>query len=72
MEQLTSTSDVIQALGGAHAVARLTGRSYKSVMRWKTARDKFPAVTYLTIQRALTDAGRSAMPSLWHKMDVAA
>lgn len=72
MSQLQTTREVIKALGGIDAVATITGRDYKSVSGWQTARATFPSSTFLSLQRALVDKGLSAPPSLWHKMEVAA
>ena len=65
MRQLHSTSEVIQALGGAAAVADLTGRDYKSVNRWQSSSKRFPSATYVMIQSALVAAGMSAPAALW-------
>lgn len=71
MTQLQTTREVIAALGGIEAVATITGRDYKSVSGWQTARATFPSSTYLALQRALVEKCAAAPASLWHKMDAA-
>lgn len=63
-EELLSTGDVMDALGGTSAVARLTGRKPQAACNWRRF-TKFPANTYLVMRRALTERGKSAPPSLW-------
>ncbi len=66
MSDLTSTSAVIDVLGGTGAVSRLTGKSLRAVSNWKRDdRAKFPADTFLVMQSALTKKGLKATPLLW-------
>ncbi len=62
--QLLTAVDVIDALGGTKAVAEMTGRTYNAAHNWR-AFDRFPANTFLTIQRALDERGASAPSELW-------
>jgi hypothetical protein len=64
MDQLSTTVEVIEALGGTTAVAALTGRTYPAAFNWRGA-TRFPANTYITITRALEAKGKTAPPSLW-------
>lgn len=67
MNELVTTSEVIDALGGTTRVARLTGRKLAAVSNW---RDKasFPPATFLVMQHELRDVGASAPVSLWNMM----
>lgn len=64
MEPLSTTSAVIDALGGTAAVARLTGRPMQAVSNWRD-RGLFTAAAYEPISRALTEIGRAADPRVW-------
>ena len=64
MDHLTSTGDVIAALGGVQAVAHLTGREYDAAWNWKRF-PHFPPDTYLVMTDALKAKGKSAPASLW-------
>lgn len=66
---LTSTVDVIDALGGIQATAELTGSSYKATANWKSFAT-FPANTYLVMTQALAGKGLSAPASLWGMREV--
>lgn len=61
---LTTTSDVIEALGGNPAVAELTGSTPKAVWNWRGF-ETFPANTYVAMTQALRTKGKSAPASLW-------
>jgi hypothetical protein len=63
MDQLHTSADVIDALGGPDAVVALTRRSHKTVWRWR--KHGFPPGTYLTIQNALAAVSKTAPASLW-------
>jgi hypothetical protein len=67
MEPLATTSEVIDALGGTAAVARLTGRSMQAVSNWRE-RGRFTAAAYDPITKALSDIGRRAHPSVWKSL----
>lgn len=62
--ELSTTAEVIEALGGVAAVARLTGRRYGAAFNWKGF-IKFPADTFVVMQTALLAAGCIAPASLW-------
>jgi hypothetical protein len=62
--ELTTTEDVMHALGGTRAVAELTGRKYTAAAHWFKF-SCFPANTFLLISAALEERGYSAPPSLW-------
>lgn len=62
MQELSTTSEVMEALGGKHAVAELTGYPSKAVWNWSK---RFPAKTYMVLSGALQAKGLAAPPSLW-------
>lgn len=62
MAHLNTTSEVIDALGGTAAVARLMGVSLQVVTNWR-ARKQFPAYTYLGLKEALGE--RNVPNTLW-------
>ena len=62
--QLSTTSEVVKALGGIAAVAEMTGSSYNAACNWQ-AFPNFPPKTYLVLSRALRARGYSAPASLW-------
>jgi hypothetical protein len=61
---LTTVDEVIDALGGTSAVARLTHRSLPAVSNWRSERRINPRFYALMI-RELTRIGFTAEPSLW-------
>jgi hypothetical protein len=65
MRQLQTASDVIDALGGTAATARLTGRRYDTaVSNWR-ATGRLPPDTFVVITKALKDRDKTAPLSLW-------
>lgn len=65
MRELSTTADVIDALGGNIAVAELTEcTDSKSPSNWRSW-EAFPPKTYVVMQRALAERGCTAPPSLW-------
>lgn len=64
-ERLTTTKEVIAALGGLNSVAEITGSSYKAVSNWGGF-DTFPARHFLVMTAALRKRGKSAPASLWN------
>lgn len=60
---LRTTDAVIEALGGNRAVGDLTASNAKAVSNWRNS--KFPAWTYLSINKALDAIGKSAPDNLW-------
>lgn len=64
MRELHSTSEIMDELGGTHAVAELTGRKYSAAFNWRS-QDAFPSNTYVAITAALAARGIAASPRLW-------
>jgi len=64
MEQLTTTSEVLDALGGNAAVAELTSSTGKAVWNWRGF-ETFPSNTYVAMIEALRAKGKTAPASLW-------
>lgn len=64
METLTTTSAVVDALGGYLAVAEITGSKPKAVSNWPRF-ETFPANTYVALTSALLAKGKTAPASLW-------
>jgi hypothetical protein len=62
--ELSSATDVIEALGGVASVAEMIKTTYRAAHNWK-ARDAFPAHTYVTLRRELEARGYAADDSLW-------
>lgn len=63
-QELTTTAEVIEALGGVATVASLTGRKYGAAFNWKGF-VKFPADTFVVMQAELRLRGFAASPALW-------
>jgi hypothetical protein len=63
-EQLKTTSEVMDALGGNAAVAELTGSKIKAVWNWRGF-ETFPSNTYVAMTDALLQKGLSAPATLW-------
>lgn len=61
---LQTAGDVIDALGGTAATARLTGRRDQHVSNWRAA-GKLPAKTFLILKGELKSRGLQAAPELW-------
>lgn len=64
MEELATTSEVMDALGGNAAVAELTGSTLKAVWNWRGF-ETFPSNTYVAMTDALRARGKTAPASLW-------
>jgi hypothetical protein len=64
MDDLTTTSEVIDALGGNPAVADLTSSTTKAVWNWRGF-ETFPSNTYVAMTKALAAIGKTAPASLW-------
>lgn len=65
-QALTTTDEVIDALGGTIAVARLVGRRAQAVSNWRgRVRGKFPPETYVLLTEALKRQGQAAPMTLW-------
>jgi hypothetical protein len=61
---LTSTEQVIEALGGNREVIELTGATPQTVSNWKSATG-FPPYTYELMQGRLRRVKKRAPGSLW-------
>jgi hypothetical protein len=64
-EKLTTVRDVVAALGGPSAVARLTGVQAKTVSAWQTRIAYLPPRTYAVLNEALAARHLRAPRSLW-------
>ncbi|MGE0278443.1 MAG: hypothetical protein AB7R40_23855 [Nitrospiraceae bacterium] len=64
MDQLSTTREVMEALGGTSAVAKLTGRTYAAAFNWLDFKT-FPSNTYVAMTEALAAKGKTASASLW-------
>ena len=62
--KLTTTTEVIDHLGGYHAVAELTGSAVKAAENWRRF-DTFPSKHFLIMSAALAKKNASAPASLW-------
>lgn len=61
---LTTTKDVVDELGGYHAVAELTGSTVKAAENWRRF-DTFPSKHFLVMSAALEKRKCQAPTSLW-------
>lgn len=68
-EVLSSTSEVIDALGGIAPVAAITGRKYGAAAQWPHFQS-FPSNTYIVMTEALKAKGLQAPPALWGMTEV--
>lgn len=64
LSHLETANDVIDALGGTAATARLTGRKDQHVSNWRAA-GRLPADTFLILQDELRKIGKSANSMVW-------
>lgn len=63
-----SADQVIDALGGTGATARLAKVSLQAVSNWR-AENRLPPRTFLTLTKKLEEAGYTAPPELWGMVD---
>lgn len=63
---LTTKAQVMDALGGIHAIAALTGADWKNVETWSRS-DFFPARYFLVMWLELVARGYWAPPALWRQ-----
>jgi len=63
MTTLSSTSVLIDALGGNQKVAAITGDRPGAVSGWR--KGKLPAATYVALQKKIRKMGLHAPDSLW-------
>jgi len=64
MQELRTTSEIIEELGGNIPVGALTGSKPKAVSNWR-GHGKFPWHTQMPIIEALRARGKTAPASLW-------
>ena len=64
MISIETATDIIDALGGNAAVARLTSSTAKAVSNWRGF-GKFPSNTFLVLKSELMRLGISAPDHLW-------
>lgn len=64
MQELSTTSEVIDVLGGYLAVAEITHSKPKAVSNWPRF-ETFPSNTYVALTAALLAKGKTAPASLW-------
>lgn len=62
--ELTTTEQVIEVLGGLPKVMEMTGASYRRAFNWKSA-ETFPSNTYAVMTEALSARGLKAPHALW-------
>ena len=66
MKTLSSPSEVIDALGGTAATAKLAGKTLQAVSNWRRhPSGRLPPDTFLRLMRAIRSAGYDAHPGLW-------
>ena len=64
LENLETTSQVIDALGGNGPVAELTASKPNAVSNWRGF-ETFPPNTYVVMTKALAAIGKTAPTKLW-------
>lgn len=64
VKSFSKVGNVVDALGGTAAVARLAGVGTSTVSHWRRS-NKFPANSYLLLQTHLREAKLSAPDYLW-------
>lgn len=62
--QLSTTIEVMVALGGLQPVSALTGSQYSATENWSRAKT-FPSRYFLVMWTALRNSGYDAPPELW-------
>lgn len=65
MKKLITTKTVVAHLGGLDRLCEVTGANKKQVYNWVGDGKKFPASTYVAINRELERLGATAPDSLW-------
>jgi hypothetical protein len=65
MKKLKSVKEVVEFLGGIHAVMEITNANYKQAINWPGRANKFPAATYVPLQKVLKKKNATAPDSLW-------
>ena len=62
--KLSTVNEIIDALGGTAATARLTRRKLQAVSNWR-AENKLPASVFLLMDSELKRRGFEAPPKAW-------
>jgi len=63
MSNITSSSVLIDVLGGNQKVAAITGSKPSAVSGWRNGR--LPAATYVVLQKRIRKMGLNAPDKLW-------
>ncbi len=64
LKYLETASEVIDALGGTDAAAKIAGVQMPAISNAR-ARNKLPSATFLIFSDALAAVGKRARPALW-------
>ncbi len=70
-QKLMTVRDIVAALGGPAAVARMTGVQAKTVSAWQTRIEYLPPRTYTVLNEALALRNLRAPRSLWKMTEAA-
>jgi hypothetical protein len=62
---LKTARDVVDALGGRKAVSKLLGASNKRLWNWVGRYDRFPATTYVKMQKELQKNKKRVTAPAW-------
>ncbi len=62
--ELQTAGEVIDALGGTAATARIVGRKDQHVSNWR-ASGRLPADTFLILQAEMRERSLAAPPAIW-------
>ncbi|WP_345820444.1 hypothetical protein ABC766_00155 [Methylobacterium fujisawaense] len=71
MRTLSTTGQVIDALGGTAELAKALGRKMTVISNWRTG-GSFPANTYLVLTEMLSAIECRAPAHLWNMVDASA
>jgi hypothetical protein len=63
MSTITSSSILIDVLGGNHKVAAITGSKASAVSNWR--KTKLPAATYVVLRNKIERMGLQVRDDLW-------
>jgi hypothetical protein len=66
MQHLTTAKQVVNHLGGLPRVCDLVGANIKQAQNWPGRAGRFPASTYVVMQRALKRRRATAPARLWN------
>ena len=62
---LRTFDEVVNELGGTHAVAKLVEQNSAAVCNWRRRRQRFPTKFFLIMKRKLARRGAKAPHELW-------